>query len=231
LGDALAEIIYQFHDELSDKIWEDGVIKEKIKNRLIEIAYLWMKEADLPENIINDIVLTGSFAGYNYTEFSDIDIHIILDKDKLGCEELIDDFLFDKKKIFGEKHNITIDGSDVEVYAQDVNEKIPKNEAVYSLMNNKWIIEPSKEKKETTDIKLIKKSRYYRKLIKRLIKEGNIKKMISFKDKIRKMRQTGLQREGEFSVENIVYKDLRNRNLLDKLDSHLNYLIDKRYSM
>lgn len=227
----MAEIIYQFHDELSDKIWEDGVIKEKIKNRLIEIAYLWMKEADLPENIINDIVLTGSFAGYNYTEFSDIDIHIILDKDKLGCEELIDDFLFDKKKIFGEKHNITIDGSDVEVYAQDVNEKIPKNEAVYSLMNNKWIIEPSKEKKETTDIKLIKKSRYYRKLIKRLIKEGNIKKMISFKDKIRKMRQTGLQREGEFSVENIVYKDLRNRNLLDKLDSHLNYLIDKRYSM
>lgn len=227
----MAEIIYQFHDELSDKIWEDGVIKEKIKNRLIEIAYLWMKEADLPENIINDIVLTGSFAGYNYTEFSDIDIHIILDKDKLGCEELIDDFLFDKKKIFGEKHNITIDCSDVEVYAQDVNEKIPKNEAVYSLMNNKWIIEPSKEKKETTDIKLIKKSRYYRKLIKRLIKEGNIKKMISFKDKIRKMRQTGLQREGEFSVENIVYKDLRNRNLLDKLDSHLNYLIDKRYSM
>jgi hypothetical protein len=231
LGDALAEIIYQFHDELSDKIWEDGAIKEKIKNRLIEISYLWMKEADLPENIIEDIVLTGSFAGYNYTEFSDIDIHIIIDKDKLGCEELIDDFLFDKKKIFGEKHNITIDGSDVEVYAQDINEKIPKNEAVYSLLNNKWIIEPSKEKKETTDVKLIKKSRYYRKLIKRLIKEGNIKKMINFKEKIRKMRQTGLQREGEFSVENIVYKDLRNRNLLDKLDDHLNYLIDKRYSM
>ena len=61
-------------------------------------------------------------------------------------------------------------------------------------------------------------------------KEGNIKKMVKFKNKLRKMRQAGLEREGEFSVENIVYKDLRNRNLLKTLEDRLNYLIDKRYS-
>ena len=55
--------------------------------------------------------------------------------------------------------------------------------------------------------------------------------MIKFKEKLRKMRQAGLNREGEFSVENIVYKELRNRNLLKKLDDRLNYLIDKRYSV
>jgi len=55
--------------------------------------------------------------------------------------------------------------------------------------------------------------------------------MINFKEKLRKMRQAGLNREGEFSTENIVYKDLRNRNLLKNLDTLLNYLIDKRFSI
>jgi hypothetical protein len=95
LGDALSEIIYQFHNELSDTIWKNGKIKENVKDNLIDIAHLWMNEAELPMELIEDIVLTGSHAGYNYTPFSDIDIHIIIDKNKLGCENLIDDFLFD----------------------------------------------------------------------------------------------------------------------------------------
>lgn len=226
----MSEIKYQFHDNLSTKIWNGEILKEKIKSKLIDIAYLWMKEADLPESIIEDIVLTGSYAGYNYTPYSDIDIHIIIDKKKLGCENLIDDFLFDKKKIFGEKHNITIKDQDVEVYAQDIEEEIPKNEAVYSLVNDKWLVRPSKERTELDDPKLLKKSRFYRNMVKNLITEGNIKKIVEFKTKLRKMRQAGLEREGEFSVENIVYKDLRNRNLLKMLEDKLNYLIDKRYS-
>lgn len=227
----MTEIIYQFHDKLSDKVWEDEEIKDDVKKKLLDIAYFWMNEADLPENIIQDIVLTGSHAGYNYTPYSDIDIHIIIDKSNLGCENLIDDFLFDKKKIFGEKHNITINDRDVEVYAQDIHEEFPNNEAVYSLLNDKWVIKPSKEKKDLTDPRILKKSRFYRKLAKQLIKEGNISKIIAFKDKLRKMRQAGLEKEGEFSLENIVYKDLRNRKLLEKLEEKLNYLIDKRYSM
>lgn len=227
----MTEIAYEFHDKLSDRVWEDGKIKSDVKKKLLDIAYLWMHEADLPEHIIRDIVLTGSHAGYNYSPYSDIDIHIIIDKSELGCENLIDDFLFDKKKIFGEKHNITINDRDVEIYAQDVNEEYPKNEAVYSLLDDKWIVEPTKEKTDLDDPKLIKKARYYKKLIKRLIKEGNIPKMVAFKNKLRKMRQAGLNREGELSIENIVYKDLRNKGLLEKLEDRMNYLIDKRFSM
>ena len=227
----MEELTYKFHNRLSNVVWENGKIKKDIKSKLVDIAYLWMREADLPDDIIEDIVITGSHAGYNYTEYSDIDVHIIVDKRKLGCENLIDDFLFDKKKIFGEKHNVTIDDRDVEVYAQDIHEEYPKNEAVYSLLNDKWIAKPHKLKKELLDHTLVKKAIFYRRLVKRLVKEGNVKKMIKFKEKLRKMRQAGLNREGEFSVENIVYKELRNRNLLKKLDDRLNYLIDKRYSV
>lgn len=231
MGETLTEIIYQFHDELSDTIWDGDKIKDEVKDKLIDIAHLWMNEADLPMDLIEDIVLTGSHAGYNYTPFSDIDVHIIIDKSKLGCENLIDDFLFDKKKIFSEKHNITIEDKSVEVYAQDVNEQIPKNEAVYSLLKDQWLIKPNKEKTELSNPKLLKKARFYKKLLNKLIEEGNIKKIIHFKEKIKKMRRSGLNREGEFSIENIVYKDLRNRNLLEKLDDRLNHLIDRRYSM
>jgi hypothetical protein len=98
-------------------------------------------------------------------------------------------------------------------------------------LKDTWLVKPSKEKTKLSNPKLLKKSRFYKKLIKKLIDEGNIKKIIGFKEKIRKMRRSGLDREGEFSIENIVYKDLRNRNLLDKLDDKLNHLIDRRYSM
>lgn len=227
----LAEITYEFHEKLSNKIWHDNAVKENIKKKLIDLVYFWMEESKIPSDLIEDIVLTGSYAGYNYTPYSDIDVHIILDKSKLGCDKLIDDFLFDKKKLFAEKHKISINETPVEIYPQDMHEKIPANEAVYSLLHNKWLIEPSKQKIDITNPRLLKKSRFYKRLIKKLIREGNIKKIMDVKAKIRRMRQAGLNKEGEFSVENIVYKDLRNRNLLDELDEKLNKLIDRRYSI
>lgn len=227
----MSEITYEFHKNLSQKIWKNEKIKENVKEKLLDVAFLWLNESGIDTEVIIDIVLTGSYAGYNYTPYSDLDIHIILDKKMIGCEGLIDDFLFDKKKIFSDKHNITINDIPVEVYAQDKNEKVPDNEAVYSLLNDKWIVTPSKQKIDIFEPKLLKKSRFYKKMIIKLIKESNIEKIILLKSKLRRMRQAGLEREGEFSTENIVYKDLRNRNLLQKLDDRLNYLIDKRYSM
>ena len=227
----MSEITYEFHKELSPKLWKNSKLDESVRTKLLEIASFWMTESEIPNDVIIDIVLTGSYAGYNYTPYSDIDVHIILNKKLIGCDGLIDDFLFDKKLIFSEKHKFSIKDIPVEVFAQDKNEIIPTNEAVYSLLNNKWLVLPSKEKVDTSDPKILKKSRFYKRMIKRLINDNNIEKIILLKSKLRRMRQAGLNREGEFSIENIVYKDLRNRNLLQKLDDKLNYLLDKRYSM
>ena len=225
------QLTYKIHDVLNPVVWEEGAIKPEIRRKLINLAYFWLQESTLPQSMLQDIILTGSSAGYNYTKYSDIDLHLIVDKDVIGCEKIVDDYLFDKKKIFGENHNIKIENHDVEVYAQDYREKFPKGESVYSLLNEKWIIKPKKEKVNLSNPKLLKKARYYKKLVKFLIAEGNIKKMMKFKEKIRKMRQSGLDEYGEFAPENIVYKELRNLGLLEKLNDRLNYLIDKRYSI
>lgn len=222
---------YEIQNKLNPIVWDNENIIPEVKKKLIELGYYWLEENDLPESILRDMVLTGSSAGYNYNQYSDIDLHIIVNKDKIGCPKLVDDFLFDKKKIFAEKHDIKIEGHDVEVYAQDYREKFPKNESVYSLLQNKWIIRPTKEKVDLENPKLIKKVRYYKKLAKSLIKEKNMQKIVKFKEKLRKLRQSGLQRIGEYAIENIVYKELRNAKLLKKLDDTLNDIIDKRFSI
>lgn len=222
---------YEIQNKLNPIVWDNENIIPEVKKKLIELGYYWLEENDLPESILRDMVLTGSSAGYNYNQYSDIDLHIIVNKDKIGCPQLVDDFLFDKKKIFAEKHDIKIEDHDVEVYAQDYREKFPKNEPVYSLLQDKWIIRPTKEKVDLENPKLIKKVRYYKKLAKSLIKEKNMQKIVKFKEKLRKLRQSGLQRIGEYAIENIVYKELRNAKLLEKLDDTLNDIIDKRFSI
>lgn len=225
------ELTYEIQNKLNPIVWENEKIIPEVKRKLIDLGYYWLEENDLPESILRDMVLTGSSAGYNYNKYSDIDLHLIVDKDEIGCPKLVDDFLFDKKKIFGEKHDIKIEDHDVEVYAQDYREKFPKNESVYSLLHDKWIIKPTKEKVDLDNPKLLKKVRYYKKLAKALIKEKNMQKIVKFKEKLRKLRQSGLQRMGEYAIENIVYKELRNAKLLDKLEDTVNDIIDKRFSI
>jgi hypothetical protein len=58
-----------------------------------------------------------------------------------------------------------------------------------------------------------------------------MQKIVKFKEKLRKLRQSGLQRMGEYAIENIVYKELRNAKLLNKLEDTLTDIIDKRFSI
>jgi hypothetical protein len=67
------------------------------------------------------------------------------------------------------------------------------------------------------------KLEYEIKTIKKLIKNGSLKDIKEYKDKLWRMRTSGLNKEGEFSIENVLYKELRNRKLLDKLNERLKY--------
>ena len=45
------------------------------------------------------------------------------------------------------------------------------------------------------------------------------------------MRASAIQRGGEFAVENLVFKELRNRGYLDKMSEHLRNLKDTSLSI
>ena len=73
--------ILTINDTLNKKIWYgyrgEGVNPEVSEN-LIAIAQDFFDGLKLEGAEIDDITFTGSLANYNYTKFSDIDLHLLV---------------------------------------------------------------------------------------------------------------------------------------------------------
>jgi hypothetical protein len=134
------------------------------------------------------------------------------------------DKLYEKKVSWTASHkDLKIAGYPLEFYAANDKDHFPKGQGVYSILENRWLIVPKHldHLDILRDPKVIDKINHYVKYIRTLLKSGTDEQIKAFKDKLHTMRGAGLQHGGEFSVENIVYKDLRNRGLLDKLNAKI----------
>lgn len=207
----------QYHDTLEPSVWQDGVLKPEIRNRLLTIAKKFIDSLNVDNFDAKDIVLTGSMANYNYTKFSDFDLHVITDYDSLECSKIANEFYQSKKRIWNRDYDIQINGHDVELYVEDDDDP-PVSGGVYSILDNKWIKEPTHQTPDI-DLRAVRaKTREYIKTIHdalngHLDAEANARLV----KKLRDMRTSGLERAGEFSVENLAYKTLRNAGILDRL--------------
>jgi len=236
---------FNVKDELNPTIWDnpdnptDAVMKEEIRLQLIEIANKFIEFLNY-DIFIQDITMTGSLSNYNWSEFSDIDLHIMYDFNESGNEkELYKDLFKLKKTLFNSTHDITVKGYEVELYVQDINEPHVST-GVYSVLFNEWVIEPSKEEVNINQ-KIIKdKVSQWEDIIDLVIDDveesnddletslGKIKKV---KDKLKKYRGCGLEKEGEYSYENLVFKYLRRNGYIQKLFDFQNNITDKRLSL
>ena len=71
--------LIEIKDSLNMNVWQsEDRIKPEISSRLIQIALDFIESIQVPHEIISDIIITGSLANYNWTEYSDIDLHILL---------------------------------------------------------------------------------------------------------------------------------------------------------
>jgi len=223
-----------YHDKLNIKFWEGFELRQEVASKLLEIGYKWAEFAKIPQGSIKDIILVGGNANFNYTRFSDLDLHLVVDKTQIAnCPELLDDYLRDKKQLWALMHDIKIYAHPVELYAQDINDPLPAGQGVYSLLNGKWIKEPQKQQVNLTDPLLFKKVHDMMEKIDDLIENqaddpAVLKKL---KDRIRDMRASAIQQGGEFALENLVFKELRNRGYLDKLTKHIRDIEDRKLSL
>jgi predicted nucleotidyltransferase len=249
----LASILSSFHlqDKLNPKIWvlpneramsdpkgQVETMKPKVRERLLQIAYEFIDFLGV-DVVVSDVIMTGSLANYNWSKFSDVDLHIIIDFNQFSEKELplYEELFRLKKTLFNDNHDITIFGYDVELYAQDENES-HFSSGEYSVLFNEWITEPKKDKTEI-DIDLIKKkSEQWMGQIDTLIEnvkdeplEVAIKLIDKYKDKIKKYRTAGLEKGGEMSDENLVFKVLRRNGYIQKLFDFKNEFIDKSLSL
>lgn len=229
------KLTLEYHKELNPKFWNGQRLKPEVRKHLIMIADKWASFAKIPKSAISDMILTGGNANYNYTKFSDLDVHLITDFSQVSeCDkEFVDEFLMDKKTIWQLTHDIKIYGMPVELFAHE-DRPHKKKQGVYSLKKDKWLQEPKREEIKYNEDDLLKsKVNHYVHMINYALKHhtddlDTLKKM---KDRIKGMRDSAIQKAGEFSVENLVFKELRNRGILDKMTDHIRNLQDKKLSL
>jgi hypothetical protein len=207
------KIIKSFYskDSLSLDIFEKtGKMIESVRERLLTVADNFIDFLGV-DFFVHDVVLTGSLANYNWSEFSDIDLHIIIDYEDSGHNmALLKEFFDAKKNAWNVAHDIKVKNYEVEIYVQDVKEKHVSS-GVYSLLNNGWVIEPQKEKKKIDDRVILEKGEEYAKIIDKLIEKSKKDKDVAseiddIRKKIKRFRQSGLDKGGEYSYENLTFK-------------------------
>ncbi len=211
---------------LNPKIWEGDRLNPEVVLKLKDIARAFQDFVGIDLDVI-DYTITGSNANYTWTEYSDLDLHLIIP----GTPSEEQRELFSaKKSLWAEQHTITIKGLPVECYVQGEDEP-HHSTGVYSLIKQQWLVEPKKVKPEVDDAAVEAKKDSIMRDIESAMLSKDLEKLRVVKDKITKMRKAGLERAGEWSVENLVFKILRNLGLIDQITEKIRELEDQELSL
>ena len=219
-----------YHNELNAKAWDNGQLRPEVRQRLLQIATIFIDYLDIPNFDALDIVLTGSIANYNYTKYSDFDLHVVTRYSDLRCDDLAEAFYRAKKEVWNNQHDIMIRGHEVELYVEDV-EQPPVSGGVYSVVNDRWIKKPSYNPPRIDDRAVNDKANDLIQRITKAIASDDTADIERLRAKIRNMRRSGLDTAGEFGVENLAFKIVRNLGYLDKLSKAYTQQQDRDLSL
>ena len=211
---------------LNPKIWDGDQLDPAVAQKLKEIADAFQEFIGIDIDVV-DYTITGSNANYTWTEHSDLDLHLIVQG---AVDDAARELFNAKKALWGEQHNITIKGLPVECYVQGQEEE-HHSTGVYSIADNQWLVEPKKIKPEVDDSAVEAKKDSVIHDIETALLSKDLNRLRLAKEKITKMRQAGLERAGEWSVENLVFKILRNLGLIDQITEKITELEDDQLSL
>ena len=209
------EQLTKFHDKLNPDLWENNRLKPEVSLALFKIAREFIKFINVEDIKLTDITVSGSNASFNYTPVSDIDLHLIADVNG-PCEVNIKEMFLAKKSAFNDQHDISIFGHSVEVYVQNSDEKHISN-GIYSVYDDNWIKFPKKITAQPDISNIEDKFEYLHNEIDQAVDSGDRETIERLKKKIKTMRQSGLDKDGEYGVDNLAFKLLRNVGDIGKL--------------
>jgi predicted nucleotidyltransferase len=229
------------HDSLNSKLFtKDEMLKDKVHDKLLEIVDTFL--ADLEEQDVkikvDDILLIGSNASYNYTKDSDIDLHIIANTKAVNYPAELGTVIYSAyRSLFNKSLDISIYDIPLEIFVE-TEESARVSNGVYSVKKNKWIKKPVQEAipeydKDALDKLVSEWEDKCKKLIAdikadKLDDEKKVVKMLE--DIYEKLRKKGVAK-GEYAIENLAFKELRNKGYLDRLKDYRNELTSKRLSL
>ena len=238
LNIAKNELDFAQKSTLNEDFWQNEKLNPKVRKVILAIVKNYLKSTNLRLSIdnIDEIEFTGSLANYNHNKFSDVDIHLLFDFSELGNDpDFMRELLRAKAINWNNRHNVTIFGHEVELYIADAKSD-HHSTGVYSVKNDKWLIKPVKDAKLSAELNLNKVKDKADKISKQIdmlaVKDDvSLEKIESLKDKIKKMRESGLETGGEYSTENLAFKLLRRRGELNTLYTLMNQARDEELSL
>ena len=225
IGEEVEEESFEAQETLQPDIWEHNVLRPEIRERLIEIAEGFLNSLNTDVEM-QDLRFTGSLANYNWSQYSDVDLHLVVDFAGVDDNEALVKSFFDNARMrWNDNHDIKIHGFEVEIYIENAGEA-HQSGGVYSILRDEWIEEPAPYAGDIDFATARKKSDDITtqvNLIAHIVDGGNfeaaLKSIARLKEKISNMRRSGLETSArEYSAENIAFKILRRDNVLKKLN-------------
>ena len=211
---------------LNPRLWSGTDLNPEVADKLREIAAAFEEFIGIDLEVI-DYTITGSNANFTWTEHSDLDLHLIIP----GTPTEEQRELFNAKKaLWGEQHDIRIKNLPVECYVQGEDEP-HHSTGVYSIAQEKWLVIPKKTQPEVDDAAIQAKFQALLHDSRTALVSRDIDRLRTVKDKITTMRKAGLERAGEWSTENLVFKLLRNAEVIDQVSDMIRELEDQELSL
>ena len=233
------ELDFSQKESLNKNFWKNEKLNKEVKAAILAIVKDFLKSTNLELSVdeVDEIEFTGSLANYNYSDFSDVDVHLLFDFSKLGKDpDFLRDYLTTKAINWNNRRNVTIYGYEVELYITDAGSD-HHSTGVYSVKNDKWLVKPVRDPKLSAELNLNKVKDKADKISKEIdmlvVKQDDVsaEKIENLKDKIKKMREAGLEERGEYSTENLAFKLLRRRGELNTIYSLMNQAADAELSL
>lgn len=220
----------RFHNRLNPRLWgSDEHLHPEVRQALLAIADDFRTFLGVPTLKIKDITVSGSNAAYNYTPHSDIDLHLVVEFPEENAD--IYQELFNAKKYqYNDQHHITIGDSDVELYVQPANET-QVSQGVYSVRDDQWLSVPRRKRAKIDDMSVRHKYEDLVARIKAASDSQDLNAIDSLIKKIKIMRGTALEENGEFSTENLAFKMLRAQGYIEQLYQARNLAHDRLLSI
>ena len=232
LSGTLKKIISK-KESLDPNLWKNDKLKDDVKLKLLEIAKDFWESIKNSDVKLIDIVILGSSCGFYWSKTGDLDLHLVYEtKFENSDKELLNDFFMLRSTAWNDKHNIEIYEHPVEIFVKKNDPGF--SDSIYSLIKNDWIKKPNINEKLKVNKELtLEKSRILGEKIKKIVSnlqknpnEKNIDDAELMREKLRKMRDHGLESGGEFSTENLTFKILRRLGLIENLKKSINNAYD-----
>ena len=217
------------NNQLNTKLFKNNKLKDEIRNKLVVIADAFvddLRENNIPLNVL-DYWLVGSNAAYNYSENSDIDIHIIVDFSTINVSRDILSILYNyARNSFNKTYDISVKGMPVELYIEGENSSVVSN-GVYSIIKDSWIKEPIKEDISPINITTTPLYKKWKEMLED-VRDNDVEYLLNT---LYLLRKESILREGEYGVGNLLFKQLRNEGYVDLLKDKIHEVRSRELSL